>query len=142
MQDSRWLLQQTYSYNSFGNVTQTVVSATGVSNRISNVTYDTKGRYPTIKESWDGTVVQREMLTYDGKWGKPLTQISTECLTTAYTYDPYGRLKQTTFPEGYTSTNSLNWYVLWNPLQPYYILSDYSGGKPDSKIWMDIFKEA
>lgn len=129
----------TYSYNSFGNVTQTVVSATGVSNRISNVTYDTKGRYPTIKESWDGTVVQREMLTYDGKWGKPLTQISTECLTTAYTYDPYGRLKQTTFPEGYTSTNSLNWYVLWNPLQPYYILSDYSGGKPDSKIWMDIF---
>jgi YD repeat-containing protein len=125
----------TYTYNSFGNVTQTVTSSSGLSNRVSAATYDSRGRFPLTKQKIGSTVTQTETYTYDGKWGKPFSQKSTDGLTTTFEYDIFGRLKKTNLPAGYSVNISLNWDIQGE--QVFYSLTDYPGGDPDEKIWYD-----
>lgn len=125
----------TYTYNSFGNPTQTVTSASGVSNRTATAAFDTKGRYPLTKSAIGSGIAQTETYTYDGKWGKPLSHKSSDCLTTTFEYDGYGMLKKTNLPEGYAVNNSLVWDVQGQTV--FYAFTDFPGGKPDTKTWMD-----
>lgn len=125
----------TYGYNSFGNLTQTVTSSSGLSNRVSAATYDSRGRFPLTKQVIGSSVTQKETFIYDGKWGKPLSQTSTDCLTTTFEYDIFGRLKKTNLPAGYSVNISLNWDIQGE--QVFYSLTDYPGGNPDEKIWYD-----
>ena len=43
--------------------------------------------------------------------------------------------KKTTLPQGFSIVNSLNWDISGNNV--WYFLTDFEGGKPDSKIWYD-----
>jgi len=124
-----------YTYNAFGNATQTITSASGVSNRVANASYDVKGRFPITKQVVGSTVTQTETLTYDAKWGKPLSQTSSDCLTTTFEYDAFGRLKKTNLPEGYAVNTTLHWDVQGEQL--FYTFTDFPGGKPDTKAWID-----
>jgi RHS repeat-associated protein len=124
-----------YTYNALGNVLQTTTSASGVSNRLATATYDGRGRYPLTKQMTDGTINQTETFTYDSKWGKPLSQKSIECNTTTFEYDKFGRLKTANMPEGYAVNTSLHWDVQGQQL--FYTFTDFPGGKPDSKTWVD-----
>lgn len=124
-----------YTYNGFGNVTQTVTSSAGLSNRTSQAIYDSRGRFPITKKAVGASLTQTESLTYDNKWGKPLTYTSTDCLNTSFVYDAFGRLITTNMPEGYAVSNSLVWDIQGQ--QVYYSFTDYPGGKPDSKTWFD-----
>lgn len=124
-----------FSYNSFGNLLQSTTSASGVSNRSTITSFDTRGRYPVMKQIVAGSLSQSETMTYDNKWGSPLSKTS-DCLTTTFQYDQFGRLKKTILPEGFEVNTSLHWDV--QALQRFYSFTDFSAGKPDSKTWLDI----
>ena len=123
-----------YTYNGFGNVTQTTTSASGMGNRLSNATYDARGRYPITKTVTGGSVTMTESFLYDDKWGQPVSK-TTDCLTTTFEYDAFGRIKKTNMPEGYSVNNSFVWDVQGQ--QVFYSFVDFSGGQPDTKTWVD-----
>lgn len=124
-----------YTYNGFGNVTQTTIAANGLTTRVTGATYDSYGRYPITKQAGSGTTAQTESFTYDGKWGKPLSHTSTDCLTGTFEYDGFGNLKKTNLPEGYSITTSKNWDVQGNNV--YYEYTNIPGGSPSTKVWFD-----
>lgn len=126
----------TLSYDGFGNVISSMLSATGVSSRIANTNYDSKGRFAISSVKAVGApIAQTESFTYDGKWGTIITFTTSDCITTSYEYDAFGRKKKEIGPV-FTENNSLGWDVSGNNI--YYSLTDYSGGKPDEKIWVDV----
>ena len=124
-----------YSYNSFGNPVTIAMSATGVSTRVTNATFDSKGRFIVSKQLDPGTSIeQSESFTWDSKWGKPLSQTSSDCLTTTYEYDGFGTAKKVIGPV-FTANTLLVWDVQGQNI--YYSLLNYTGGKPDEKVWFD-----
>ena len=125
----------TYDYNSFGNVTTSTVSAAGVNSRVTSFTYDATGRFAGSKQVSGNGVTQIETFAFDAAWGKPVSQTSTDCLTTTFEYDGYGRLKKTNLPEGYSINTSLNWDIQGESV--FYSLTDYPGGNTDVKTWFD-----
>lgn len=126
-----------YSYNGFGNATTITTSATGVNNRTSNLSYDSKGRFVITTQAGAGTsIAQTGSTAYESKWGKPLTTTSSDCITTSFEYDGFGRLKKTNLPEGFSVNTSFVWDVQGQNV--FYSYTDYPGGKPDVKTWMDI----
>src|SRR4030095_10654058 len=86
-------------------------SATGLNNRVATFTYDATGRFLTSKQNSGNGVSQTETYVSDAAWGKPISQTSSDCLTTTFEYDGYGRLKKTNLPEGYSINTSLNWDI-------------------------------
>jgi RHS repeat-associated protein len=125
----------TNTYNLVGNLTQAVTSAAGLGSRTAKFIYDVKGTFVTKRETIGTGVSQSESYTYDYRWGKPTSQISSDCLTTTFEYDGYGRIKKTNVPEGYSLLTTLAWDVQGNSV--YYASTDYPGGSPDTKIWYD-----
>ncbi len=124
-----------FTYNGYGNMLQSTTSAAGVNNRVTIATYDAKGRYPLTKEIIGGSVIQKETFVYDGKWGKPLSHKSIECITTTSEYDAFGKIMKVNMPEGYAVNTSFNWDVQGEQL--FYTFTDFPAGKPDSKTWID-----
>jgi RHS repeat-associated protein len=126
-----------YTYNSFGNILSVAVASAGLATRTTNAVFDSRGRFPLTKSILiPGSTAITETYTYDGKWGQPLTHISGDCLTTTFEYDAFGRQKKTTFPTGVFVNNSLVWDVQGGNV--FYGFTDYSGGRPDSKQWVDV----
>ncbi|NII25714.1 hypothetical protein HB364_11510 [Pseudoflavitalea sp. X16] len=125
----------TYGYNAFGNITSVTISAAGLNNRVTNYTFDTRGRLPLSSQRSASGVTQTESFTYDFKWGKPVTKTSSDCLTSTYEYDAFGRMKKHTLPAGYSVNTSLNWEVQGENV--YYSFADWPTGAPDIKVWFD-----
>ncbi len=135
-----------YSYNNFGNVLNNTTSTSGLSSRTTSFQYDLKGRFVLQKQVASGTAIaQTTSFTYDTKWGKPLTTTSSDCLTSSYQYDIFGDLKQTILPDGNIATVNYYWHTKSNtginnsPYKLFYRLTHYTGGKPDTKIYIDNF---
>lgn len=125
----------TYTYNTLGNPLTIVTSSIGLASRTLTNTYDTRGTFTLSKQVSSAGISQTESYTYDPQWGQPLTHTSTDCLTTSFEYDLFGRLKKTTLPQGTIVTNALNWDVSGNNI--WYAFTDFPGGKPDEKTWYD-----
>lgn len=129
-----------YEYDHFGNstkVTVTAGSSAGFSNRVSTAAYDPQGRFAVRKYqvNSDNTIYRSESITYDRKWGKPLTHTPNSGLRTTYQYDGFGRLTKTTLPERYAITQKLNWEETDGV---YSLVSEQPGGGANVKIWYDI----
>jgi YD repeat-containing protein len=146
----------TYSnFNLFGqpqsiSVSSTTSVATGQAlaqspvTRTSSVTYDPKGRFIIKKTNALGQT-NSVNTTFDSKWGKPLTETTSNNLTTTYEYDGYGRAKKVTMPEGYSVTTAYLWDVktgngsntadVDNSI--YYTYTQHPG-RPDTKTWYDV----
>lgn len=124
-----------YIYNGMGNATKITVSSTGLNSRVSNITYDTKGTFPLTKQITGTGLSQTETSSYDYLFGNLLSKTSSDCLTTTFQYDVFGRLQKTILPQGYTVNTSLVWDVQGESV--FYVLRDYPGGKPDTKEWKD-----
>lgn len=121
-----------YGYNKLGNQTSATISASGITTRSTGAVYDGKGRYPlqTTNE-----LSQQSTASYDHKWGSPLTITGVDGLTTSYQYDSWGRLKKTTFPEGYHSDVTLHWDVSG---QQRFYRQTVTAGQPAVKTWHDV----
>jgi RHS repeat-associated protein len=125
----------TLSYNSFGNVLTSIKTVAGLIPLTNTNVYDLKGRFILQKQISGGSNTQTESFVVDTKWGVPLSNTSSDCLTTAYEYDVFGRLNKTIFPNGNSVTLSNIWQVSGNNL--FYILEHASGGSPDKKKYFD-----
>lgn len=125
----------TYEYSGVGNNTKITVSAPGLNSRVTNVNYDPKGIFPITKENTGAGLSQAESATYDYSFGTPISQTSSDCLTTTFEYDAFGRLKKTNFPEGYSVNTSLKWDV--NGESVFYEYTEYPGGNADTKVYRD-----
>ncbi|RYD53230.1 MAG: hypothetical protein EOP52_03565 [Sphingobacteriales bacterium] len=88
----------TYTYDGWGNVTQTKAGSVS----LSTLAYDAYGRKTSITEPSSGTT----SYTYTG-YGELKTQTDAAGQTTLFEYDGLGRLWRTEFPEGSIVTD---WY--------------------------------
>lgn len=125
-----------FVYNAYGNPISITASANSLSNRTTSFVYDTKGRFALEKRLASGTTIQQtETIAYDSKWGQPLSVTSSDCITSTYEYDGFGRLKKQVDP-----VITVNIYYKWDlqGLNIFYVENDYNGGTPDTKIWYDI----
>ena len=98
------------TYDAFGNTTKISVSAPGTSMPISEFQYDNTGRFLVEKKMTGSGITKIEKHTYDPVWGLPATDISSDGLTTSYTYDnSFGDLIKTTTPDGNSYSKTVNW---------------------------------
>ncbi|WP_229214941.1 FG-GAP-like repeat-containing protein [Dyadobacter bucti] len=121
-----------YEYFPLGNLKKTTVTPSGMAARSTSAIYDPKGRLPV---STTNELGQTASVTYDYKWGKPLTVTGIDALTTTYEYDAFGRTKKTILPQGYNFTEAYGW-DLANGAVWYKLLTH--PGKPDVKTWYDL----
>ncbi len=136
----------TYTYNNFGNGISTNTSANNLNSRIVNKTYDTKGRYILNTTKVGTGLLQSETATFLSKWGLPLTSTSSDCLTTSYEYDNWGKLKKTTLPNGNIAFVSYIWHnsSTTNPsnydnaYKLYFVQTTNTSGTP-TKTYYDRF---
>jgi hypothetical protein len=101
-------------YDAFGNITQKKITATGLTPRITNYTYDTSGRFLTSSRDIEGLTTT---YTYNTSNGLLLTQTLPSNtgypLTTTYLYDTWGKkIKET----DYLGKN-LTYIYAWLPIE-------------------------
>ncbi|XLS28977.1 RHS repeat-associated core domain-containing protein [Flavobacteriaceae bacterium M23B6Z8] len=85
-------IQEDFSYDNFGNLTQKTISTTGMSARSETFQYDTSGRY--LKQTTDVEGLTSSM-NYDA-YGNLTQSTDPYSRTTSFTYDGWNRLKTTT----------------------------------------------
>lgn len=136
----------TYAYNNLGNQITSTISSAGLNNRTVSSTYDPKGRYVITAQKTGSGLSQTESFTISSKWGLPLSHTSTDCLTTTNDYDAFGTLVNTVLPDGNNVTINNVWHTTNifgspNPDKLFYTYTHYTGGKPDSKIYINKFAQ-
>ncbi|MDP2722754.1 MAG: RHS repeat-associated core domain-containing protein [Bacteroidales bacterium] len=125
-----------YEYDDYGNLTQSALYAPNFSpspaNRITDYSYDGNYQHRFVTET-KNTLNGTDYITsstYDPATGLPVTSTDLSGLITAYEYDGFGRLQQTTYPDGVVDKSRLYW-VTENPDNPdyalFYIWSQRSG---------------
>ncbi len=85
--NSTWITEN-FLYDSFGNVTQKKLSATGITDRIENFEYDSSGRFLTSSTDIEGLT---STFDYNQTTGALLTKTNPFNQTTTYEYDGWGR---------------------------------------------------
>lgn len=136
----------TYTYDGFGNITSTVISASGVSPKTTGITYDINFRYV---KTYSNTLGQVKSVTVDPRWGKPILEKSIDNLTTTSEFDSYGRLKKVISPTGVETTIELDWETgpgeglegdpdyPFDQFYPLYFSKASSLGSPDLTTYFD-----
>jgi RHS repeat-associated protein len=81
-------LQTDYVYDAFGNKTQATVSGADILPRSASATYDPQGRFVLSKTN---ALAQSESRQHDPRFGVPTSHIDSNNLTTAWSYDSFGR---------------------------------------------------
>jgi len=108
-----------YLHNSYGRPTSKTVSAAGLSDREEQYIYDSKGRFLIVRTKYCSSCglnggSQTEYNDYDVLWGKPISTESSDCLTSNYEYDGFGRLVLTTLPNGSSRQKEYKWHPFGN----------------------------
>jgi RHS repeat-associated protein len=125
------------TYNLYGNATKEIISALGVVSKENLYLYDSKGRFQIVKEKKCVTCgtgfSQKEYYNINPLWGTVNYLISSDCQTSSFEYDGFGKLLSTTLPTGVINTNTYGW-------DPNGVTSCLisNAGKPEVKTWYDI----
>ena len=129
--DATNLVSETrWEYDTYGNVVSEMSAPYGVSTYTGNTfVYDDDGRY--IMSATDPLGHTTTYSCYN-KFGKPVTETDHKGRVTSYTYDDWGNLTETEYPDGTTSSTA----VSWGGEGLYTVLSELSGS-PDSIIHYD-----
>jgi RHS repeat-associated protein len=123
-----------YSYDRFGNKTSSTLTGSGMPGRVSNISYDSQGRFPISAVNPLG---HRETRVYDAGSGLTLSVTGPNGLTTAWYYDGFGKKIGELKPDGNRST-----WVYSNcdsscpPLAKYLVTAN-SPGSPTTKSYFD-----
>jgi RHS repeat-associated protein len=123
------------TYNAYGNVITSTKYDAGFFTLLNTNSYDSKGRFILQKQISGGINTQKETFVIDTKWGVPLSNTSSDCLTTSYEYDVFGRLNKTIFTNGNYVTLTNTWQQ--NADNLFYVTEHSSGGSPDKKKYFD-----
>ncbi len=127
-------LTTTYTYNVWGDLTQTATTGAGAETVTKTYQWDPSHRFVT--RSVERGYIVREY-TYD-LWGNVLTEIDKTrpaCPdTTTYTYDGWGRLLTKRSPTGVVATYQTGWGT--TQAQCYYT-REQTTGQPWVKTWYD-----
>lgn len=99
-------IKETYTYNNLGNKETLSISAPNEQDRTTSTIFDPKGVHIV---SSTNTLGQSSSAVYSYLWSKPTSTTGIDGLSTNYTYDAFGRLETTTYPQGYTVSNSYHW---------------------------------
>ncbi len=131
-------LTESFEYsNPYGLLTRVTSSATGDSSRYEIYQYDPRGRFITGKTNKLGHTAGYD---YDGKYGNILANTDANGLQTVYDYDSFGKLAETTLPNGKTITNVIDW-ADGDADAPdhslYFTLAEKEGGAP-KKAFHDL----
>ena len=123
-----------YQYNFSGNVTNMKVSNNGTGGRSENMEYDVYGRFLTKKSNAYQHFTQT---TYDERFGVPIEVKDHNNITTSHTYDGFGRLTQTTAPDGNISKVTLYWVTGSGPQYALYYSKTETPGNPPVYVYYD-----
>lgn len=126
-----------FTYDSYGNLTKTDLSAAGLSTRTQKFVYDATGLFQTEKETVGTGISKKELTTYDALFGLPATVTSSDGLVNSYQYDAFGRVASITVPEGYAITHTLSWE---SSSARYSLNITRPGGGQNIKTWYDILQ--
>ncbi len=100
-------LTETYgSYNLFGMAQSKIITASDIVTRTTNYTYDAKSRFIVSESNTLGTSFTN---TYEPMYGKVLSSVNIDNLTTTNTYDNFGNLLTSTDIDGNVSNISRYW---------------------------------
>ena len=127
----------TYSnYTGAGLCREKTVSATGINpSRKEYYEYDNTHRFVTkIKNH----LLHETQLFYDAKTGNTIKEIDPNGLTTIYSYDNFGRIKQINYPDGTVTKNTINWFTGSNPPNARYYTKTTATEKADLVVYYDI----
>jgi len=130
----------TYSYDSYGNLTQSVSSVASHPVATTTVSYDASHRFAINTVTTVAGISKTQSAVYHDLWGVPISQTDGDgtagSLTTSFEYDALGKLKKTTTPLGHVINESDVWDV--SGQQAYYHYTDYPDGVgADTKVWHD-----
>jgi RHS repeat-associated protein len=90
-------LQTDYAYDAFAHVQTTTISGSGIATRTKSALYDAVGQFQT---QGCNTLNQCETYLYDARFGERSSLTDPNNLTTAWTYDTFGRLSLETRADG------------------------------------------
>jgi len=126
----------TYNYtgNNFGNVTQKTISTSGLPNRYTTYTYDTKGRFITGETNMLNQTISYQ---YNTKFGVKKSVTGINNLTTTYTYDRFGNLTAEHLPNGETNTYSRGWALNSGIPNVIFYTNSQLSNAPDVKTYYD-----
>ena len=122
--ETRW------AYDTYGNVTSERTAPYGGMEFVGKTyTYDADGRYLLSETDALGNTI-----SYSGynKFGKPTTVTDFLNGATTYTYDGFGKLTETTYPDGSVETTSVSWGG-----DGLYTVSSTATGKPEAVVHYD-----
>ncbi len=124
----------TYNGNNFGNVTQKTISTSGLTDRSTTYTYDTKGRFITGETNMLNQTLSYQ---YNSKFGVKKSVTGINNLTTTYSYDGFGNLTTEHLPNGETNKYSRRWALSSGiPNAIFYTSSEVSNA-PDVNTYYD-----
>ena len=124
----------TNAYNQQGLLTTKEVEPFGEYPRIYRQSYDPTKRFVVWQADPDGNEVTR---TFDPATGLCLSETDINGLTTAYEYDHWGRLVETTFPDATTRTMTYVDATGGLPRTNCYTVVE-ENGKPQTRIYYDL----
>lgn len=125
--------EQLWQYDSHGNVTIERTARYGATAfNETSYTYDSSGRLLTSSTDALGRTT-----TYSGHdlYGNPSQETDWLGRITAYVYDAWGDLTQTTLPDGTVQTSAASWSTGGEP--GLICITKAATGCPDTKVWSD-----
>jgi len=99
-----WMVATDFAYDAFGNLRRQEISANGIANRVSTMSYGTQGVFPvsaTNAENESGS------MSHDYALGVPLSATDANGITVTWRYDDFGRKTHEILPDGTQTTWAL-----------------------------------
>jgi len=121
----------------FGNVKKVTTAAPSVPWKVNKSVYDPKGRFAV---SSTNSLNQESTITYDFRWGKPVSATGITGHTTSFQYDGFGGTVSATDALGTTTSTAYHWDT-GTPGALYYT-EETTTAQPTVRNWFDMLNRS